>query len=169
MGSHPGLHLPLPFDEVIDRHEREIMRYLLHATGNRDDALDLFQETWLRAYRAYPQLNSSDGILPWLFRIATNLCRNRIRDNFRRSRVIGSPGEASLVAASADGRRAGTSDNLIHIRRMIAALPEKQRTALMLRKFGGLDYREIAAALGCSLESARADVYQAIRKLKAAL
>jgi len=54
--THPKLQLPLPFEQIMRRHEREIMRYLLRASGDRDDAADLFQETWLRAYRAYPRL-----------------------------------------------------------------------------------------------------------------
>ena len=82
------LALPPPFEEALSRHEREIMRFLLRMTRDQNDALDLFQETWLRAYRAYPQLDSEQGLRPWLYRIATNLCRNRARDNMRRARVI---------------------------------------------------------------------------------
>jgi RNA polymerase sigma-70 factor (ECF subfamily) len=52
------------------------MRFLLRMTRDQDDALDLFQETWLRAYR---NLDSENGLRPWLYRIATNLCRNRAR------------------------------------------------------------------------------------------
>ena len=66
--------------------EREIMRFLMRSTGDREDAKDLFQETWLRAYRAYPTLRSEDGLRPWIFRIASNLCRNRVRDRMRRMR-----------------------------------------------------------------------------------
>src|SRR6202008_2046095 len=88
MDAKSKLNLPPPFDEAMHRHEREIMRFVLRATGNREDALDLFQETWLRAYRAYRQLDSADGLRPWLFRIASNLCLNRKRDRARRARVI---------------------------------------------------------------------------------
>src|SRR6266849_1817011 len=88
MEAGPKLDLPPPFDEAVRRHERAIMRYLLRATGDREDALDLFQETWLRAYRSYRQLDSADGLRPWLFRIATNLCLNRKRDRMRRARII---------------------------------------------------------------------------------
>ena len=60
------LQLPLPFEEIVQRHEREIMRYLLRVSGNREDAADLFQETWLRAYRAYPGLKPESNPRPWL-------------------------------------------------------------------------------------------------------
>lgn len=55
--AHEKLPVPLPFEELLQRHEREIMRYLLRVSGDRDDAADLFQETWLRAYRAYLRLH----------------------------------------------------------------------------------------------------------------
>lgn len=156
---NPGL--PPPFDELIQRHEREIMRYIVRATGDRDDALDVFQETWLRAYRAYPKLNSVDGFRPWLFRIATNLCLNRRRDRMRRARVI-----AETELQDTDAASLPVQDAAIQLKSMIARLPPKQREAFIMRKLGGLDYCEIAAALECSEEAARAGVYQALKKLK---
>ena len=155
--------MPPPFDEVLARYEREIMRFILRSTRDREDALDLFQETWLRAYRAYPELESPEGVRPWLYRIATNLCLNRSRDRARRAQVIadgiGIDDHAPVV--SDHGR-----DDWIHLKTVIDRLPRKQRTAILMRKFGGLDYDEIGRAIGCSVESARADVYQAMKKLR---
>ena len=165
------LTLPPPFEEALSRHEREIMRFLLRMTRDQNDALDLFQETWLRAYRAYPQLDSEQGLRPWLYRIATNLCRNRARDNMRRARVISNGDDPTgddhhLASASVAG--GGRHEGVIHLRRAIAGLPHKQGQALMMRKFAGLEYEEIGVALECSADSARASVYQALKKLKAA-
>ncbi len=157
--------LPPSFDEAVARHERELMRFLLRTTHDRDDALDLYQETWLRAYRAWPKLDSAAGLRPWLYRIATNLCLNRIRDRVRRARVIG---DEELDLARVPGNADGVHEGALHLRTAIARLPHNQREALIMRKFGGLEYAEIAAALGCSSESARAGVYQALKKLKAA-
>jgi len=163
------LNLPPPFEETVSRHEREIMRFLLRMTRDQNDALDLFQETWLRAYRAYPQLDSAEGLRPWLYRIATNLCRNRVRDNVRRARVITNGDDPTdgdhRAAASAPG--GGGHEGMIHLRRAIAGLPNKQNQALVMRKFAGLEYEEIGAALECSADSARASDYQALKKLKA--
>jgi RNA polymerase sigma-70 factor (ECF subfamily) len=167
MDLSAGLRLPPPFEQAVLNHERELMRYLLRMTGDRDDALDLFQETWLRAYRAYPQLKSADGLRPWLYRIATNLCRNRARDKVRRGRVITSADNDAAQSLAASAEDQGW-DGVIHMRRMVAKLPHKQRNAFMMRKFGGLEYAEIGAALDCSAESARASVYQALKKLEAA-
>lgn len=156
--------MPPPFDEAMRRHEREIMRFLIRATNDQDDALDLFQETWLRAYRAYPQLDSAAGLRPWIFRIATNLCLNFRRDRGRRARVIShDQDDVRYETAAIDG----SHDGVVHLKSMIARLPRKQRQALLMRKFGGLEYDEIARALECSREAARADVYQALKKLTA--
>ena len=167
MGLEARLRIPPPFEDAVRDHEREIMRYVLRITGHRDDALDLFQETWLRAYRAYPSLKSAEGLRPWLFRIATNLCRNHARNNSRRARVVAS-GDCDIEALAGVATGRESLDGAMHIRKMVARLPHKQRLALMMRKFGGLDYSEIGAALECSAESARAGVYQALKKLGAA-
>jgi RNA polymerase sigma-70 factor (ECF subfamily) len=169
MEAAAKLALPPPFEEALSRHEREIMRFLLRMTRDQNDALDLFQETWLRAYRAYPQLDSEQGLRPWLYRIATNLCRNRARDNMRRSRVISNgsdPTDSDHNPMSTSTDRGG-HEGVIHLRRAIAGLPHKQGQALVMRKFAGLEYEEIGVALECSADSARASVYQALKKLKA--
>ncbi len=163
MDATPKLNLPPPFDEAMRRHEREIMRFILRTTGDRDDALDLFQETWLRAYRSYRQLDSADGLRPWLFRIATNLCLNRKRDRMRRARIFAD----SEIHEEHPGALLPMQDHALHLKSMLTRLPNKQRQALVMRKLGGLEYSEIAAVLGCSEEAARAGVYQALKKLKA--
>ena len=159
------LDLPPPFDEAVARYERELMRFLLRTTRDHDDALDLFQETWLRAYRAWPKLESAAGLRPWLYRIATNLCLNRARDRMRRARVIG---DEELDLARGPASSDGAHEGVLHLKAVISRLPHNQREALVMRKFGGLEYAEIATALGCSSDSARAGVYQALKKLKAA-
>jgi RNA polymerase sigma-70 factor, ECF subfamily len=164
------LTIPPPFEEIMRRHEREILRYLLRLSGDREDAADLFQETWLRAYRAYPRLDSESGIRPWLYAIATNLCRNRARDCARRGRVV-IPDKEELPAADTIGKdhrfdHENEGYAAVHLRELLSDLPAKQQEALHLRYFAGLTYREIAKALGCSEDSARANVSQAMRKLK---
>lgn len=168
MKSPAKLDLPPPFEQAVNGYEREIMRYLLRATGDREDSLDLFQETWLRAYRAYPTLTSHDGLRPWLYRIAGNLCRNRARDRMRRARVIAGDANGSSADAPAPWMARSSHDGVVHLKDIVARLPGKQGRALVMRKFGGFEYDEIAEQLGCSAESARASVYQALKKLKAA-
>jgi RNA polymerase sigma-70 factor (ECF subfamily) len=168
--GHQKLQLPLRFEQILQRHEREIMRYLLRVLGNREDAADLFQETWLRAYRAYPRLQSESEIRPWLYAIAVNLCRNRARDGARRARVMVSDDEEHPAADRISKAHSSLDQNegytAVHMRELISGLPAKQREALHLRYFAGLDYAEIADAMRCSEDSARANVSQAMRKLK---
>jgi RNA polymerase sigma-70 factor (ECF subfamily) len=161
------LELPPPFEEAVKSMEREIMRFLVRSTGDRDDAMDLFQETWLRAYRAYPTLQSEDGLRPWIFRIASNLCRNRARDRMRRGRVISHESiDGELLEHRTPHHLNGGPEGALHLKRSIARLPGKQGQALMMRKFAGLEYAEIGTALNCSAESARASVSQALKKLR---
>ncbi len=168
--ARKNLQLPLSFDEIMERYQREIMRYLLRVSGNRADAADLFQETWLRAYRAYPRLKPESDIRPWLYAIALNLSRNRARDGGRRAKIIVAEHRAVPVANRTDGDRHALNDNdgyaVVHLRQLVAALPQRQREALRLRYFAALDYAAIAIAMSCSQQSARANVSQAMKKLK---
>lgn len=165
-----NLELPVPFEQIMRRHEREIMRYLLRALGDRDDAADLFQETWLRAYRAYPRLESDRELRPWLYAIAVNLCRNRARDGGRRMRVIVADDQQNPAAKGAGKTHRSHHENegyaTVRLGELISALPERQREALQLRYFAGLDYAEIAEIMKCSQLAARANVSQALRKIK---
>lgn len=169
--SQDQLRLPVAFEKLMRQHEREILRYLLRVLGNRDDAADLFQETWLRAYRAYPRLHAQVDSRSWLYAIAVNLCRNRARAGARRRRVIVSAIQADVSADQALLPCGFAAENdgyvALHMRELIAGLPQKQREAFCLRYFAGLDYGAIAAVLNCSQTSARANVSQAARKLKA--
>ena len=154
----------------MQRHECEIMRYLLRVSGNREDAADLFQDTWLRAYRAYPRLEPERDVRPWLYAIAVNLCRNRNRDGARRARVIVAENKGTPAENSRGKLDHALNENdgyaAVHLRDLMSALPARQREALHLRYFAGLDYAGIAAAVGCSQESARANVSQAMKRLK---
>jgi RNA polymerase sigma-70 factor, ECF subfamily len=166
----------LSFVEVIDRHQKAVYGYLLSFTRNVHDAQDLFQDTFLRAYRAYAALPRDADLRAWLMRIAVNLSKNHVRARQRRHRVLV---DRDQLESSKDIRHANaaTDAESTMISRetarilvaSIESLPFRQRTALVQRQFGGLDYPAIAANLGCSQESARAHVYQALRKLRLSL
>jgi RNA polymerase sigma factor (sigma-70 family) len=108
------------------------------------------------------------GLNPYT--IVTSLCRNRVRDHSRRSRVLVADNEESPAAESMGKTQSSRNENegnaLVRVREMLSRLPNKQREALNLRYFAGLDYAAIAAALGCSPEGGRANISQAMRKLK---
>jgi RNA polymerase sigma-70 factor (ECF subfamily) len=158
------------FEAVVGTHHAEIRRYLLRITARASDADDLSQETFLRAFRAYRALPEGANVRAWLFAIATNLGRNHFRAQSRRRRAYaavaletpaGAPGHAD-GQVMADEARA-------RIERVIDGLPDKQRLAFIMRKMHELDYSEIGSSLRCSEESARAHVFQALRKVRRGL
>lgn len=157
-----------PFEAVVTAHQGEIYRYLRRATVGV--AEDLSQETFLRAYRAYPSLPADANVRAWLFAIATNLARNHSRGERRR--------RAAYTAFRSSQREDGSEGpegaaRFIEARTAVEAvvdrLPVKQRLALILRKFHDLPYEEVGRSLDCSPEAARAHVFQAFRKIRHSL
>lgn len=167
---------PLSFAAIITEHQKAVYRYLLRFTRDPHDAQDLFQDTFLRAHRAYPVLPATANVRAWLMRIAINLTKNYVRDRQRRRRVLVeqtpdlSPSEEVVAATGTDTEGLMISRETAHtLLTAIDALPFHQRVALVQRQFEGLDYSAIALHLGCSQDSARAHVYQALRKLRLTL
>jgi RNA polymerase sigma-70 factor (ECF subfamily) len=157
------------FEALVVRHQDEVYRYLWRLSGDEQLARDLLQETFLRAYRAFARLDGRGAHRAWLYRIAHNLCLNALS---RRRPTASLDGTENTLrgsrgddpAAIVEGR-----ETLAGVESAIAALPRRQRAALLLRRVQGLDYAEVGAALGCSADTARAHVYQAIRKLRQTL
>ena len=159
-----------PFEALVAAHHPEIRRYLVRLTARSSEADDLSQETFLRAYRAYRSLPPGANARAWLFAIATNLFRNHFRSERRRARAHAA---VSLTRFEGHGERADSELAFEETRKLVDAvverLPVKQRTAFVLRKIHDLDYDAIAQSLHCSPESARAHVFQALRKIRQAL
>jgi len=158
------------FDTVVSAHHEEIFRYLRRVIGAGGDAEDLSQETFLRAYRAFGALPRDANLRAWLFSIATNLAKNYFRSETRRRRAYGevraTMRESAGPAAEAEllSRETGAL-----VENIVRRLPLKQRLAFTQRKIHGLEYDAIGQSLGCSAESARAHVFQALRKIRQGL
>lgn len=159
--------MALRFEELIERHHDEIFAYLWKILGrNRhgDGALDvedLVQEVFLRAYQAFATLRPNSQHRAWLYKIATNCAYTKLRRE-RLSAVQTLPAELLSETESpslSDGREG-------KVRALVERLPAKQRICVTLRYLQDLDYPEIARIAGCSEESARANVSQAIRRLR---
>lgn len=150
---------------LLARHGLELARHLRRIVRDDDAAQDLLQDTFLRAHKALGKLGDGANTRAWLYRIATNLALNHVRDRAREHRAMDAHArEAATVTTGAghepdDGRR-----QALWLR--VAALPERQRVALTLRVAHELDYAAIAARMGISAEAARANVYQATKKLR---
>jgi len=158
------------FEAVVATHHAEIHRYLARVTGRAGDADDLSQETFLRAFRAHRQLPPGANVRAWLFTIATNLSRNYFRGETRRRRAhLAASTDGPVTDAGWPEGEALLSEASARVDRIIAGLPHKQRLAFTMRKIHQLDYEAIGASLDCSAESARAHVFQALRKIRRGL
>jgi len=154
------------FESLVDAHGAELFAYLWRMTRDTPDAEDCLQETYLRAYRAYPRLDSTANCRAWLYKIATNTARTHLK---RRGRT-----QARTADLDPDLTRGGDPipenverrQSLAAVARVVESLPYQQRAALILRKYQELSYAAIAAALDCTEAAARANVYQALRKLR---
>ena len=135
----------------------DVYRFLVAAVG-RQAADDCFQETFLSALRAYPRLRDASNLRGWLLTIATRKALDHWRGEKRRPIPVERVPE--VAAAEADGR----DDELW---RAVDALPPMQRAAVIHRYVLDLTYAEVAGALGCSEEAARANAYEGRRKLRA--
>ncbi len=157
------------FDKLIERHGPEILSYLWRQLYDTADSEDCFQDVFLRAFRAYPRLKPPANYRAWLYKIATNTANTfRLRRERLATRTANLDPELlqdGPTTADIVNRRLILTTTLEAVKK----LPEKQRAALLLRKYQGLAYAEIGTALGCSSDSARANVYQALKKLRAEL
>ena len=146
------------FGELLERHEREIFAYVLRLTGSRADADDLYQETFLAAFRAWPPPRAGNE-RAWLYKIATN----KAIDQVRRSRRLVPLADLRLAAPERDGV------TLSDLATAVRTLPTGQRAAFVLRKVEGRSYAEVANTLGCSEVAARSRVAEAMKKVKEAV
>jgi RNA polymerase sigma-70 factor (ECF subfamily) len=139
-------------------------------TGRPSEAEDLAQDTFLRAYRAFAGLAPDANRRSWLYTIATNAYRNHVRSERRRAnahrtvRVV----RRSATAGSAEGEVAASELQRL-VEAVVRELPLNQRLAFTMRKLEELEYETIGESLGCSAETARAHVFQALRKIRASL
>jgi RNA polymerase sigma factor (sigma-70 family) len=136
----------LPFEEVVALHGPTVLRVCRAVVGSVD-ADDAWSDTFLSAMKAYPQLPTDANVEAWLVTIA-----HRKAIDITRRAARGSVPVAEIPHQAARG---GTDDRDLDLFRSLAALPQKQRFAVTYHYLGGLPYREVAAVIGGSVESAR--------------
>jgi RNA polymerase sigma-70 factor (ECF subfamily) len=154
------------FDNLFELYSREIFVYLWRMTGGTMEAEDCLQETFLRAYRAYTQLDPDSNYRAWLYKIATNVARTHWRRQQREAERIRDVGLEMVQVGHNDLEHLDRQDRWIAVKQAVMELPHKQRSALMLKKYQGLSYESVAVTLGITQAAARANVYQALKKLR---
>ena len=156
----------IDFEALVDKHSEELFAYLWRMMGDSVEAQDCLQDTFLRAYRAYARLNGDANTRAWLYKIATNTALTQLKRSGRQKSQSASLIENLASKEASPDVLVEQHSRLEQVKRAVIALPHKQRAALMMRKYQEMGYKEISQALNCSAESARANVYQGLRKLR---
>ena len=140
---------PEAFHEVMERFAAPVINLAVRFLGNRADAEEIAQETFLRLYQHPPQLDPSVKLFTWLYRVTVNLCMDRLRKQARTPPM--EPLEDLQVAGSSSPRRAAVrTETADAVRRAVAALPADLRAPVILSMVEELSHAEIAAILGIS-------------------
>jgi RNA polymerase sigma-70 factor (ECF subfamily) len=165
---------PEAFGVLVERHMRRAYAQALGLVGSREDALDLSQEAFARAYRARHTLDPERPFYAWVYQILRRLCFNFLRDTRTRRRLMDEEGAAWLVARARDtvSDPAATLERAEACRRVAAAiesLPAREREVLVLKEFEELKYREIAELAGVPVGTVMSRLYSARRRLAEAL
>jgi RNA polymerase sigma-70 factor (ECF subfamily) len=160
------------FNQLIVRWERPIYALAYRVIGREEDARDVCQETFLRAFRALPGFKGQAKFSSWLYRIALNLCRDWIRRQ-RRAPVMQAPEGVELVDLASERGPVESIEDLVSRRVLsevvaeaMALLPEEQRTAIILKEYHGMTFQEIADLQGCPLSTVKTRLYQGLSVLR---
>ncbi len=156
------------FDELVRRHIASVYRMLHRLVGNHEDAEDLAQECFVRAWSALDLYRSEAPFEAWLRRVALHLARDHFRRSARRPARPASGPEALTEAAHREpGAELSRHELAARLAAAIGRLPERLRVALVLRAFEGLDYPDVARVTGVTPATARTHVMQARKRLLA--
>jgi RNA polymerase sigma-70 factor (ECF subfamily) len=162
------------FDELVHRHQGRVFAVAYRVTGNREDALDVAQEVFLKAYRKIHTWQPTSGFLPWLLRLTTNQSIDLIRWRNRRRHEPLEPESGTsehadhAVAHNTEGQvRAGEIDDRVQI--AIGVLSPAQKTVFILRHYEGLQLNEIADTIGCTVGSVKVHLFRALKKMQVEL
>lgn len=171
------------FGELVERHQRRLLRLCERMLGDAEEARDAAQEIFLKVYRKAGSFQPKGKVFTWLYRIATNHCLNKLR----RRKIVRFIG---LETPSAGNRHGDEDDTYTldpidagpdpeaalesrrrwqRVRRALAKLPESQRAVVVLIRFEGLSYRQAAEVLGCTESAVDSRLVRAMRSLQAEL
>ena len=159
---------PGAFDLIVERHRRAVYQLCYRFVVNHEDASDLSQDVFLRAYRGLRSFRGQSTLATWLYRIGVNVCLNRVTAKTTLGKLTEPIEEKQFV----DARAESPSDLMLkderaaRVRAAIAQLPRKQRATLILRTYHEMSHQEIADVLGSSVGAVKANFFHALGNLK---
>jgi RNA polymerase sigma-70 factor, ECF subfamily len=156
------------FVELVRQWERKVFNLAWRILGNREDAQDVMQETFLSVFKSLHNLRDPASFSTWVYRIVLNHCRGRWRSRERtvplETQVEIDGGESVLaVAGPPSPSHEAAVETADLIRRALAALSEEHRTAVILKEYMGLSLEEVATVMDCPLSTAKSRVYHGLR------
>lgn len=155
------------FADLLARHRHGVVAFIYRMVRNQAVAEELAQEVFLRVYRARHTYEPSAKFTTWLYRIATHLTLNWIRDHQQDAKAEPVEEQTALGDPSPTPEQALVSDCRLHeVRRAVAALPEKQRAAVLMHKYQDMDYSQIAKSLNCSTSAVKSLLFRAYETLR---
>lgn len=158
------------FVELLRRYRNEVFALSYHFVRNREDAWDISQEVFVKAYRSLRSFRGDASFKTWLMRITANHCK----DHLKKGRLRTVPYEDALAATAPSGapgprKKLEASELGAAIQRAVEMLPAKHRTAFVLREHEGLSYQEMANVMHCSLGTVMSRLHHARKKLQRSL
>lgn len=153
------------FDLIVERHRGAVYRLCYRFAGNHEDASDLSQDVFLRAYRGLKSFKGRSSLGTWLYRVGVNVCLNRAGTKAPPTEPIDTARHVD-VASESPVERVLRGERAARVRAAIAALPARQRATLILRAYHELAHEEIALLLGCSVGAVKANFFHALGNLK---
>jgi len=164
------------FNDIMNRHEKSILNFAYRMLSNRTEAEDVTQEVFLRAYKNIETFEARAKFSTWLFKIARNLCLNKLRHTFRFPTFsIDKPikgNERDLQIQIEDKKQVSPSLNILKkelqniVRTALDSLPKNQKIAVVLRRYEDMSYEEIAMIMNCSVSAVKSMLNRAKQTLK---
>lgn len=154
------------FDVIVERHRRTVYQVCYRFVNNHEDASDLAQDAFVRAWRGLKDFKGQSALSTWLYRIAVNVCLNRVAVKAPIAEPIESTED--LADARIEGAQQAMlrEERAVAVRKAIASLPKKQRATLILRTYHDLSHQQIADVLGSSVGAVKANFFHALANLK---
>ena len=158
------------FDGIVERHRRQVYQLCYRFVGNHEDASDLAQDVFIRAFKSLRTYKGDAALGTWLYRIAVNVSLNKVSSKSARSEPLDSLLYANDLRAASGDESASDAvlryERAAQVRAAIARLPKKQRATLILRIYHDLPHEQIAGILGSSVGAVKANFFHALNNLK---
>ena len=154
------------FDVIVERHRRAVYQVCYRFVGNHEDASDLAQDAFVRAWRGLKNFKGQSALSTWLYRIAVNVCLNRVSAKTAITEPIDATEPVVDVRIEGAAHAMIREERAAAVRKAIAGLPKKQRATLILRVYHELPHEQIAGILGSTVGAVKANFFHALQNLK---